>query len=122
MDRRTLLLGLLGGLAAAPTIIAAASSAEAAPLPEVLTPTPEPLPKSASPSAVTEADLEGVKADWSQYWRRRGRRIYRRYYRRPRRRFYRRYYRRPAATTGGASTEGLRGHWTKAPSVGCVSD
>jgi hypothetical protein len=49
MDRRTLLLGLLGGLAAAPTIIAAASSAEAAPLPEVLPPSSEPLPEAASP-------------------------------------------------------------------------
>src|SRR3954463_2049504 len=44
MDRRTLLLGLLGGLVAAPTIIAAASSVEAAPLPEVRPPTPEPVP------------------------------------------------------------------------------
>ena len=95
MDRRTFLLGLLGALTVTPTIIAAASSVEAAPLPEVRPPSPEPLPEPASPSAVTEADLEGVKADWSQYWRRRGRRFYRRYYRRPRRRFYRRYYRRP---------------------------
>ena len=85
MDRRTLLLGLLGSLVAAPTIIAAASSVEAAPLPEALSPSPEPLPESASPSTLTEADLEGVKADWSQYWRRRHRRLYRRYYRR---RFY----------------------------------
>src|SRR5215203_4305664 len=66
MDRRTLLLGLLGGMAAAPTIIAAASSVEAAPLPETSPPTPEPLPNAASSSAVTEADLEGVKTDWSQ--------------------------------------------------------
>jgi hypothetical protein len=95
MDRRTFLLGLLGALTVTPTIIAAASSVEAAPLPEALPPSPEPLPGPASPSTLTEADLEGVKADWSQYWRRRGRRIYRRYYRRPRRRFYRRYYRRP---------------------------
>jgi len=91
MDRRTLLLGLLGGLVVAPTIMAAASSVEAAPLPEALPPSPEPLAEPASPSAVTEADLDGVKTDWSQYWRRRGRR----FYRRPRRRFYRRYYRRP---------------------------
>jgi len=88
------LLGLLGSLVAAPTIIAAASSVEAAPLPEALPPSPEPLPEPASPSAVTEADLDGVKTDWSQYWRRRRRRLYRRYYRRPRRRFYRRHYRR----------------------------
>ena len=95
MDRRTLLLGLLGGLVVAPTIMAAASSVEAAPLPEALPPSPEPLAEPASPSAVTEADLDGVETDWSQYWRRRRRRLYRRYYRRPRRRFYRRYYRRP---------------------------
>ena len=87
MDRRTLLLGLLGGLAAAPTIMAAASSVEAAPLPETLPPSPEPLPEPASPSAVTEADLDGVKTDWSQYWRRRGR-----LYRRPRRYYRRRFY------------------------------
>jgi hypothetical protein len=89
MDRRTLLLGLLGGLAAAPTIMAAASSVEAAPLPEALPPSPAPLDELASPSAVTEADLDGVKTDWSQYWRRRRRRFYRRHYRRHyRRRFY----------------------------------
>ena len=94
MDRRTLLLGLLGGLAAAPTIMAAASSVEAAPLPEALPPSPAPLAELASTSAVTEADLNRPKAEWSQYWRRRRRRLYRRYYRRPRRRFYRRHYRR----------------------------
>ena len=66
MDRRTLLLGLLGGMAAAPTIIAAASSVEAAPLPEGLPSTPEPLPNAVSSSAVTEADLDGVKTDWAQ--------------------------------------------------------
>ena len=65
MDRRTLLLGLLGGLAAAPTIIAAASSVEAAPLPEALPPSPEPLPEPASPSAVTEADLNHVRFESS---------------------------------------------------------
>src|SRR4051795_4185054 len=72
MDRRTLLLGLLGGLVTAPTIIAAASSVEAAPLPEALPPSPESLPEP--PSALTEAGLDAVKTDWSQYWRRRGRR------------------------------------------------
>ena len=90
MDRRTLLLGLLGGLATAPAIIAAASSVEAAPLPEVRPPTPEPQPELASPSAVTDADLDAVKADWSQYYYRRGRRIARRTARRVSRR--RRYY------------------------------
>src|SRR3954470_22039426 len=81
MDRRALLLGFLGGLAAAPTIMAAASSVEAAPLPEALPPSPEALPEPAAPSAVTEADLDGVKTGWSQYWRRRRRRFYRRHYR-----------------------------------------
>src|SRR5215213_8993058 len=61
MDRRTLilgLLGLLGGLAAAPAIITAASSVEAAPLPEALPSTPESAPEPTSPPAATEADLE----------------------------------------------------------------
>ena len=84
MDRRTLLLGLLGGLAAAPTILAAASSVEAAPLPEALPSTPAPLPEPAS--AVTEADLDAAKADWSQYYRRRARRVGRRTSRRVSRR------------------------------------
>jgi len=52
MERRTFLLGLLGGLAAAPAIIAAASSVEAAPAPE-----------AASPSPLSEADLEALQAD-----------------------------------------------------------
>jgi hypothetical protein len=90
MDRRTLLFGLLGGLAVAPAIIAAASSVEAAPLPEALPPTPERLPEPASPSTLTEADLDAVKADWSQYYRRRARRIYRRTARRTSRRMWRR--------------------------------
>ena len=55
MERRTFLLGILGGLAAAPAIIAAASSVEAAPVPE-----------AASLSSLTEADLEVVQADWAQ--------------------------------------------------------
>ena len=44
MDRRTFLLGFLGSLAAAPTIVAAASSVEAAPVLEALPPTPQPVP------------------------------------------------------------------------------
>jgi len=55
MERRTFLLGLLGGLAAAPAMIAAASSVEAAPAPE-----------AASPASFTETDLEAAKADWAQ--------------------------------------------------------
>ena len=55
MERRTFLLGLLGGLAAAPAIIAAASSVEAAPALE-----------AASPPPLSEADLEALQADWAQ--------------------------------------------------------
>ena len=55
MDRRTFLVGLFGGLAVTPAIIAAASSVEAAPLPE-----------AASLSTLTEADLETVNANWAQ--------------------------------------------------------
>ena len=85
MDRRTLLLGLLGGLAAAPAIIAAASSVEAAPLMEASPPAPEPLADAASPSTLTEADLDTVQADWTQGVRRRVRRRARRMGRRTRR-------------------------------------
>jgi hypothetical protein len=91
MDRRTLLFGLLGGLAVAPAIIVAPSSVEAAPLPEALSPTPERLPEPASPTALTGANLETVKPDWTQgVFRRRSRRIARRTSRRVVRR--RRYY------------------------------
>ena len=44
MDRHTFLLGFLGSLAAAPTIVAAASSVEVAPVSEALPPTPQPIP------------------------------------------------------------------------------
>ena len=44
MDRHTFLLGFSGSLAAAPTIVAAASSVEAAPVLEALPPTPQPVP------------------------------------------------------------------------------
>jgi hypothetical protein len=43
MDCHTFLLGFLGSLAAAPTIVAAASSVEAAPVSEALPPTPQPV-------------------------------------------------------------------------------
>ena len=85
MDRRTLLLGFLGGLGATPTIIAASSSVEAAPVPEPPPPAPEPLLGAASPSAVRAADLETVQTDWSQGVRRRVRRRARRMARRTRR-------------------------------------
>ena len=55
MDRRSCFLGLSGGLATAPAIIAGASSVEAAPMPE-----------AAAPSLLTEADLEALQPDWAQ--------------------------------------------------------
>ena len=95
MDRRTFLLGFLGSLAAAPTIIATASSGEAASVPEALPPTSQPDPEPVSSSSEAEVDLEKVEADWSQYGYRR--RAYRRGYRRAYRRAYypRAYYRGP---------------------------
>src|SRR5829696_5361666 len=106
MDRRKFLLGLLGSLAAAPTIIATASSVEAASVPEALPPTSQPDPEPVSSSGEADVDLERVEADWSQYgyrrraYRRGYRRVYRRayspraYYRGPYRRHARRVYRR----------------------------
>src|SRR5215216_6265463 len=98
MDRRTFLLGFLGSLAAAPAIITASSSVEAASVPEALPPVSQPDPEPVSSSGEAEVDLEKVEADWSQYGYRR--RVYRRayypraYYRGPYRRHARRVYRR----------------------------
>jgi hypothetical protein len=89
MDRRTLLLGLLGGLAAAPAMIATASSVEAGS--GTQPPTPEPQSEPASGAPLTGSDLDTVQADWTAYghYRRRGRRIVRRTSRRvARRRYY----------------------------------
>jgi hypothetical protein len=95
MDRRTFLIGFLGSLAAAPTIIAAASSVEAASVPEALPPVSQPDPEPVSSAGEADVDLEKVEADWSQYGYRR--RAYRRGYRRAYRRAYypRAYYRGP---------------------------
>jgi hypothetical protein len=98
MDRRTFLLGFLGSLAAAPTIITASLSVEAASIPEALPPVSQPDPEPVSSSGEVELDLEKVESEWSQYgYRRRAyRRGYRRAYRRGARRVYRRaYYRGP---------------------------
>src|SRR3954451_4784671 len=100
MDRRTFLIGLLGGLAAAPTIIAAASSVEAASVPEALPPVPQPVPEPVSSSGEAEVDLEKVESDWSQYRRRVYRRAYRRGRRVYRRAYRRRYYGRSYYPTG----------------------
>ena len=95
MDRRTFLLGFLGSLAAAPAIITASSSVEAASVPEALPPVSQPDPEPVSSSGEADVDLEKVEADWSQYGYRR--RAYRRGYRRAYRRAYypRAYYRGP---------------------------
>ena len=76
MDRRTFLLGFLGSLAAAPAIITASSSVEAASVPEALPPVSQPAPEPVSSSGEAEVDLEKVEADWSRYGYRR--RAYRR--------------------------------------------
>jgi len=71
MDRRKFLLGLLGGLAAAPAaVMAAASRAEAG--------LSEPMAESMPLPIPSEADLDAVKSDWAQAGVRRLRRIERR--------------------------------------------
>src|SRR5215207_10599739 len=94
MDRRKFLLGFLGSLAAAPAIITASLSVEAASIPEALPPVSQPDPEPVSSSGEVELDLEKVESEWSQYgYRRRAyRRGYRRAYRRDARRVYRRAY------------------------------
>src|SRR4051794_9992344 len=61
MDRRRFLLGLFGGLAVAPAVMAAGSSVDAAPLTGTLHPAPGPLAGSAS--GLTS---DPVRADWTQ--------------------------------------------------------
>ena len=85
MERRTFLLGLMGGLAAATGLVSTGTTpAEASP------------PQSTRGAEGLEiADLnpeklDGVTVENTQYYRRRARRVYRRYYRRPARRYYRR--------------------------------
>jgi len=94
MEHRTFLLGLLGGLAASPAIIAASSSTEAASVPGSLPPVSQPEPEPVSSSTEAEVDLNKVDSDWSQWayrrvyrrayypgtYRRRARRVYRRAY------------------------------------------
>ena len=75
MTDRKFLIRFVGCLAAAPAIIAVASSIEAAPLPQA-------LPVGASPSALTETDLGTVKMDWTRAVHRVARRTSRRVTRR----------------------------------------
>ena len=91
MHRRTFLLGFLGTLGAAPTLVAAVFPIEAAPLSEALS-QPKPAPSSTGGGDL-DMDTEKVASEWSQYAYRRGRRVYRRTYRTTRR-VYRRAYRR----------------------------
>ena len=91
MDRRSFLIGLLGGLAAAPAMIAVPSASPASAAPLLHQPAPEPTSRSSE----AEVDLEKVEPDWSQWRYRHRRRVYRRVYRRAYRRgYYRRAYRR----------------------------
>ena len=92
MDRRIFLLGFLGSMAAAPTIVAASSTVDAASLPEVLLPLSRAAPEPGLSSGQADVDLSKVTSDWSQYWYRHRRRVYRRVYRRGYRRAYRRAY------------------------------
>jgi hypothetical protein len=87
MERRTFLLGLIGGLAAAAGLGTGANPAHALPLDS--TPAPD---GATDASAIRPEDLDGVRTEEAQYWRRR--RYYRRYWR-PRRRYWRRRYWRP---------------------------
>jgi hypothetical protein len=94
MERRTFLLGLVGGLAAAAGL-AATGSTQALPL---AAPTPD-APGKAEAADIRPEDLDGVRTEEAQYYYRRRyrpwrRRYYRRYYWRPRRRYYRRVWRR----------------------------
>ena len=91
MERRTFLLGLFGGLAAAAGL-AAAGATPAQALPAAPAPTPTP----ADAADMKAEDLDGVRTENTQYFyyrRRRWRPRYRYYYR-PRRRWRRRYWRR----------------------------
>src|SRR5215217_1393115 len=92
MDRRTFLLGLFGGLAAAAGLASTGGTPALA-----LSPNSTPPPDGVTEAAdIKPEDLDGVTTERTQYWRRRRRRYYRRYWRRRywRRRFYPRYWRR----------------------------
>ena len=85
MERRTFLLGLIGGLAAATgLVITGIAPAEASP------PQGTRGAEGQESAEVNPEKLDGVVTEHTQYYRRRARRVYRRYYRRPARRYYRR--------------------------------
>jgi hypothetical protein len=84
MERRTFLLALIGSLAAAGLAPTMATSANALSL------TPPTPSEGAVPADISADDLDGLRTEDAQYYRRRARRVYRRYYRRPYRRYRRR--------------------------------
>ena len=84
MERRTFLLGLIGGFAAIGLAPAMATSAHALSL------KPPTQSEGAEAADISAESLDGVKIEDAQYYRRRARRVYRRYYRRPYRRYRRR--------------------------------
>jgi hypothetical protein len=94
MERRTFLLGLVGGLAAA----AGLAATGATPAQALAAPAPAPHPDAPTEAAdIKPEDLDGVRTEEAQYYYRRRyrpwrRRYYRRYYWRPRRRYWRRRY------------------------------
>ena len=84
MERRTFLLGLIGSLAAVSLAPAVAAPSHALSL------VPETPSEGAEAAALSADDVDEVRTEYAQYYRRRGRRVYRRYYRRPYRRYRRR--------------------------------
>jgi hypothetical protein len=83
MKRRAFLLGMLGAVtAAAGFAVTTTASADA--------PAPLTSEGAANPNDVKAEDFADLRTGYSQYYRRRARRVYRRYYRRPARRYYRR--------------------------------
>ena len=83
MERRTFLLGLIGSLAASLAPPVAGPS-------HALSLTPQPPSEGPEAAEFSADDLDGVRTENAQYYRRRARRVYRRHYRRPYRRYRRR--------------------------------
>ena len=84
MERRTFLLRLIGSLAAASLAPAVAAPSHAQSL------APQTPPEGAEAAEFSADNLDQVRTEYAQYYRRRARRVYRRYYRRPYRRYRRR--------------------------------
>src|SRR5688500_14344827 len=87
MERRTFLLGLIGSLAATTLAPALAKPAQA----QLLAPqTPSEAVEATEGAEVSTSNLDDVRTEYAQYYRRHARRVYRRYVRRPYRRSTRR--------------------------------